>query len=137
MQKYFLQAKNVGDLTRIFLTAIEENYLAKKKGFKRNLSELLGLSGRSLKPLQAGLIIEKGRLNIRDKNFLTEKPINILKLFICALDSKILIHPQALRLVSQNLDLVDSELKNSFEANDLFLSLLIDYGNPERVLRRE
>ena len=136
MQKYFLQAKNVGDLTRIFLTAIEENYLAKKKGFKRNLSELLGLSGRSLKPLQAGLIIEKGRLNIRDKNFLTEKPINILKLFICALDSKILIHPQALRLVSQNLDLVDSELKNSFEANDLFLSLLIDYGNPERVLRR-
>ncbi len=110
--------------------------MAKKKGFKRNLSELLGLSGRSLKPLQAGLIIEKGRLNIRDKNFLTEKPINILKLFICALDSKILIHPQALRLVSQNLDLVDSELKNSFEANDLFLSLLIDYGNPERVLRR-
>ena len=34
MQKYFLQAKNVGDLTRIFLTAIEENYLTKKKGFK-------------------------------------------------------------------------------------------------------
>ena len=32
--------------------------------------------------------------------------------------------------------MVDSELKNSFEANDLFLSLLIDYGNPERVLRR-
>ena len=31
MQKYFLQAKNVGDLTRIFLTAIEENYLVKKK----------------------------------------------------------------------------------------------------------
>jgi len=136
MQKYFLQAKNVGDLTRIFLTAIEENYLTKKKGFKRNLSELLGLSGRSFKPLQAGLMIEKGRLNIRDRNFLMEKPINILKLFICALDSKILIHPQALRLVSQNLDLVDSKLKNSFEANDLFLSLLIDYGNPERVLRR-
>ena len=136
MQKYFLQAKNVGDLTRIFLTAIEENYLTKKKGFKRNLSELLGLSGRSLKPLQEGLIIEKGRLNIKDKNFLTEKPLNILKLFICALDSKILIHPQALRLVSQNLYLVDSKLKNSFEANDLFLSLLTDYGNPERVLRR-
>ena len=63
-------------------------------------------------------------------------PINILKLFISALDSKILIHPQALRLVSQNLDLVDSELKGSYEANDLFLSLLTDYGNPERVLRR-
>ena len=136
MQKYFLQAKNVGDLTRIFLTAIEENYLTKKKGFKRNLSELLGLSGISIKPLQPGLIIEKGRLDIKDKKFLTEKPINILKLFICALDSKILIHPQALRLVSQNLGLVDSKLKNSFEANDLFLSLLIDYGNPERVLRR-
>ena len=136
MQKYFLQAKNVGDLTRIFLTAIEENYLTKKKGFKRNLSELLGLSGRSIKPLQPGLIIEKGRLNIKDKNFLAEKPINILKLFICALDSRILIHPQALRLVSQNLGLVDSKLKNSFEANDLFLSLLINYGNPERVLRR-
>ena len=73
MQKYFLQAKNVGDLTRIFLTAIEENYLTKKKGFKRNLSELLGLSGRSIKQLQPGLIIEKGRLNIKDKDFLTEK----------------------------------------------------------------
>ena len=136
MQKYFLQAKNVGDLTRIFLTAIEENYLTKKKGFKRNLSELLGLSGRPLKPLQPGLGIEKGRLNIKDKNFIIEQPINILKLFICALESKILIHPQALRLVSQNLDLVDYKLKNSYEANDLFLSLLTDYGNPERVLRR-
>ena len=34
MQKYFLQAKNVGDLTRIFLTAIEENYLTKKRVLK-------------------------------------------------------------------------------------------------------
>ena len=136
MQNYFLHAKNVGDLTRIFLTAIEENYLKKKKGFKRNLSELLGLSGRGLRPLQTGLRIENGRLNIKDKDYLKRNPINILKLFISALESKILIHPQALRLVSQNLDLVDSELKSSFEANDLFLSLLTDYGNPERVLRR-
>ena len=136
MQNYFLQAKNVGDLTRIFLTAIEENYLKKKKGLKRNLSELLGLSGRRLRPLQTGLRIENGRLNIKGKSYLTRNPINILKLFISALDSKILIHPQALRLVSQNLDLVDPELKKSYEANDLFLSLLTDYGNPERVLRR-
>ena len=74
MQNYFLHAKNVGDLTRIFLTAIEENYLKKKKGFKRNLSELLGLSGRGLRPLQTGLRIENGRLNIKDKDYLKENP---------------------------------------------------------------
>jgi [protein-PII] uridylyltransferase len=41
-----------------------------------------------------------------------------------------------MRLVVANLHLIDDELRNSKEANKIFLDLLLKRGNPERALRR-
>ncbi len=135
MQKYFIHAKNVGDLTRIFLTAMEENLLKSKSQYKLMIGNLLGI-GSSKKPFGKGFVVENGRLNISAKDLFKENPLNILNLFVNALSSQRLIHPDALRAVALNLNLVDENFRNSVDANNIFLNLLIGFGNPERVLRR-
>jgi [protein-PII] uridylyltransferase len=47
-----------------------------------------------------------------------------------------LIHPDAMRLVTANLHLINDEMRNDPEAQKLFLGLLLKHGNPERALRR-
>jgi [protein-PII] uridylyltransferase len=47
-----------------------------------------------------------------------------------------LIHPDAMRLVTANLDLIDDELRTTREAQQIFMDLLLKHGNPERALRR-
>ena len=46
-----------------------------------------------------------------------------------------LLHPQAMRLIAANLDLL-ATLREDREANRIFLDLLLRHGNPERALRR-
>jgi [protein-PII] uridylyltransferase len=41
-----------------------------------------------------------------------------------------------MRLIAANLDRFDDELRQNPEAQAIFLSLLLDHGNPERALRR-
>jgi [protein-PII] uridylyltransferase len=46
------------------------------------------------------------------------------------------IHPDAMRLVKSNLDLIDNEMRTTPEAQRIFLDLMLKHGNPERALRR-
>ncbi|MGB1639286.1 MAG: [protein-PII] uridylyltransferase, partial [Paracoccaceae bacterium] len=48
----------------------------------------------------------------------------------------LLIHPDAMRLISANLHLFDETLRQTPEAQRIFLDLLLKHGNPERALRR-
>ena len=47
-----------------------------------------------------------------------------------------LIHPDAMRLVKSNLDLIDNDMRTTPEAQRIFLDLMLKHGNPERALRR-
>ena len=136
MQNYFIHAKNIGDLTRIFLTAIEEKHLKKKPQYKKKIAGILGFKSLNKKKVGQGFHVENGRLNVTGKEFFKKNPVNILNLFVNALNSQILIHPEALRSVALNLDLIDENFQNNVNANDAFLDLLLNYENPERVLRR-
>ena len=62
--------------------------------------------------------------------------MNLLRLFEEGLRTGLLIHPDAMRLVSANLNLIDLEMRNSDEAVRIFCDLLLKHGNPERALRR-
>ncbi|RYH08310.1 [protein-PII] uridylyltransferase [Tropicimonas sp. IMCC6043] len=128
MQDYFRHATRVGELTRIFLTALETQH-AKREPV------LAGLFRRR-KKVSDGFEIKGGRLAIvDDKAFLSDK-LNMLRLFDEALGTDTLIHPDAMRLVSANLHLIDADMRRSPEAAKIFLGLLLDHGNPERSLRR-
>ncbi|MEZ5687093.1 MAG: HD domain-containing protein, partial [Paracoccaceae bacterium] len=62
--------------------------------------------------------------------------VNMLRLFEEGLRTGMLIHPDAMRLVTANLGLFDDELRENREAQRIFLDLLLKHGNPERALRR-
>ena len=128
MQDYFRHATRVGDLTRIFLTSLEAVHAKDEPLLERIFKR---------KPkIDNDYIVIHNRLAIKsEKEFLTN-PINLLKLFSEALRTGLLIHPDAMRLVSANLTMVNNEFRASTEAQQIFLELLLKHGNPERALRR-
>ena len=128
MQAYFRHATAVGELTRIFLTALEEQHLKKEP-------LLIGLLRRRRRA-KAPFIVKQGRLSVKDDSVFHDDKLNLLRLFEEGLRTGTLIHPDAMRLISANLDLIDDEMRSNKEAVRIFLDLLLKHGNPERALRR-
>nr|WP_245972448.1 [protein-PII] uridylyltransferase [Rhodovulum robiginosum] len=128
MQDYFRHATTVGELTRIFLTALEAAHVKKAP-------MLLGLWRRKRK-VKEGYVVVQNRLNVEDPEQFTQDKLNILRLFEEALRTGMLIHPEAMRLVAANLDKIDDDMRNDPEARRIFLDLMLKHGNPERGLRR-
>ena len=129
MRSYFLVAKDVGDLTRIFCAALEEQH---KKTIPK-LSRLLP-GFMKLRTDSDDFFVENGRLAARTGLF-RDDPTNLIRLFNVA-DSKGLdIHPATLRNVTRQLDLIDDTLRANPVANRLFLDTLCSKKDPERALR--
>lgn len=128
MQAYFRHATRVGDLTRIFLTKLEAIHA---KG-----EPLLQRIFRRRPKMKLGYIVVHGRLAIEDEGEFLTDPLNLLRLFGEALRTGMLIHPDAMRLVTANLDMIDDKMRANKLAQTIFLDLLLKHGNPERALRR-
>lgn len=130
MKHYFLVAKDVGDLTRIFCAALEAEQKRKPKA-----SALHRWFGTK-KHEKDGFIVEGNRLSIGQKEAFLADPVNLIRLFWEADRTGFDIHPTALRLVTQNLKLIDAKLRDHPEANRLFLEMLASRNEPEQALRR-
>ena len=128
MKHYFLVAKDVGDLTRIFCAILEID----QKG-KRRLSWLRWGSGRRRLD---GFGLDGDRLTIPSDDFFKKDPVALLRLFHVAQQHDLDIHPRALRAVTQSLRLIDARLREDPEANRLFLEILTAKKSPEIALRR-
>ena len=117
MKHYFLTAKDVGDLTRVLCAVLEEQH---KK--RRAPSWLSGIwfGKREIE----GFRIESGRITIDGPQDMKKNPVRMLQLFHAAQHHDLDIHPRAMRLVSQNLKLVDNDLRENTEANRLFMEIL-------------
>ncbi len=131
MQAYFRHATKVGELTRIFLTSLEDAHVKKAPN-------LMGMfkDSRRRRKIKPGFSIKNGRLDVSDPTEFLSNPVNLLRIFEEGLRTGYLIHPNAMRLISANLDLIDGEVRASKEANRIFLDLLLKHDNPERALRR-
>ncbi|MCW9042152.1 MAG: [protein-PII] uridylyltransferase [Pseudopelagicola sp.] len=128
MQDYFRHATSVGDLTRILLTKLEADHAKAAP-----LMERLFRRRRRIKP---GYKVINNRLAIIDDDDFLRDPLNLLRLFEEGLRTGLLIHPDAMRLVTANLHLIDDSFRANKEAQKIFLGLLLKHGNPERALRR-
>lgn len=136
MQDYFRQATHVGELTRVFLTALEaqqvKSTLSLGDRFRNILWRTLNIDGN----LSDGFQLEHGRINIINPDIFLKDPINILRLFEEGLKTGLLIHQDAMRVVTANLRKITPKVRKNPETQRIFMSLLLDYGNPERALRR-
>ncbi len=134
MKHYFLIAKEVGDLTRIFCAAVEEEQASHVSGFNR----LLQSFSRKRRKLAgtADFIVDNHRINIADQKVFERDPVNLLRLFWFADRHGLEYHPDAIKLVTRSLRLVDRTLRRDEEANRLFLDILTSDRNPELNLRR-
>src|SRR4051812_20739872 len=129
MRAYFLVAKDVGDLTRIFCAALEEQH----KKIRPSLRTILP---GFLKPRTSedDFYVENGRLTANPSIF-KQDPANILRMFHIADIKGVDIHPNALRTVTRSLDLITDEVRGNPVANQAFLEVLTSRHDPERALR--
>ena len=128
MKHYFLIAKNVGDLTRIFCAALE----AQHKRRPRLRLPKLGPRRRQLD----GFLVEGGRLTVAGDAEFAREPVKMIHLFHVAEAHELDIHPRALRLITRNLKRIDAALRADAEANRLFMEILTSPKDPETALRR-
>ena len=127
MQDYFRHATHVGELTRIFLTELEARH-AKPE------SSILGMFSR--KKVKPPYKLVQSRIDVLDPAEFLSDPLNLLRAFEEALRSRHLLHPNIMRIIAANLDLIDDSIRDNPEAQRIFLDLMLKHGNPERALRR-
>ena len=126
MKRYFLATKTVGSLTRIFCAAIETEF-----------DKPLRLSFLSFKKKEDvyPFDIELGRLFVKNKEVLSENPVNIIKLFNISHNKNIDIHPKTLRYLTSLQRLINHEVRHDFDANKMFLDILTSDKDSTRTLR--
>jgi [protein-PII] uridylyltransferase len=127
MKHYYLHAKTVGDLTRIFVAALEDSHRRKPR---------LAALWQTLRPRHlGGFRLDGERLATATPDAFQKDPVAILRLFHVAQENDLDIHPATLRLITQSIRLVD-RLRADPEANRLFMEMLTSQHDPETTLRR-
>jgi [protein-PII] uridylyltransferase len=125
MRHYFLVARDVGDLTRIFCTLIEE------RGKERSVFRLPAALRR--KALD-GFVVEGGRIGVKDEQDFIKEPLRLLSIFRSALENGLDFQPHTLRLISHHARRV-STLRRDPDANRIFMDILTSVKGPEATLR--
>ena len=129
MKHYYLTAKDVGDLTRVLCAVLEERHKKRHTFFR--LPNFLIAKGRV-----DGFRVDGDRLTVESDDAFAAEPGKLIRLFYEAQRHGLDIHPQALRLASQSLGLIDGALRADAEANRLFMEILTSPKDPETALRR-
>jgi [protein-PII] uridylyltransferase len=134
MKHYFLIAKDVGDLTAILCSALEDQQAKPAPVLSRMMARL---RPRGRRPLSEAddFLEDNNRLTIADKEVFARDPVNLIRMFRLAQKHNLVLHPDAMHTATKSLRLVDSRLRSNPEANRLFLEILTSH-DAEIVLRR-
>ncbi len=128
MKHYYLVAKTVGALTRIFCAALEDEH---RRRPLLSLSRLL-TRDRQMGPFTA----DRGWITLAKGDAFETDPANMLRLFHEAQRHELDIHPAALRQVTRNLRRIDFGFHRRPDAAALFLDMLTSPKAPDATLRR-
>ncbi|MCB8821871.1 [protein-PII] uridylyltransferase [Microvirga rosea] len=133
MKSYFRIAKDVGDLTAIVCAELEGRQAKKRPVLDRMFGRFRRRRGGALE--NEAFIIDNNRINLRSEDAFQDDPVNLIRLFWLADRHNLAIHPDATRLATRSLSLIGPTLRNSRDANRLFLDILTSRNAPEIVLR--
>jgi [protein-PII] uridylyltransferase len=127
MKHYFLVAKEVGDLTRIFLAAFEA--ARKRRGIVQMTA---GFFRRDIE----GFPYDGHRISIPDKRHFRDNPLDLLRIFKVANRRGLELHPEALAAVTRSLNRVGKAFREDPEANELFMDILCAPSDADKTLRQ-
>ncbi|MEM8628353.1 MAG: [protein-PII] uridylyltransferase, partial [Pseudomonadota bacterium] len=135
MKHYFIVAKEVGDLTRIVCAGLEMRQLKSLPALQNLFSPAAWVATVAVRD-EPDFRVENGRLNVTALDVFRQRPLNFLRVFTLARDHSVLLHPMTLRSMRQSLELIDDALRADPEANAIFMDLLVNTSDVERILRR-
>ncbi len=127
MKHYFLVAKQVGDLTRVFCASLEARQYKKR---------LLRFSRFAPKRKVDDFRLDGDRLTLLHEDDFETDPVKLIRIFWVAEKHGYDIHPDVLRLIIRSLSRIDNALRTNSDANRLFLEVLTSPKTPEIALRR-
>jgi [protein-PII] uridylyltransferase len=134
MKHYFWIAKNVGDLTRILCSALEEQQAKDAPGLTNVISRF---ANRPRKIAGSPQFVEdRGRIALSEPDVFKEDPVNLIRMFHVAEINGLEYHPDALTKVTRSLSLIDGKIREDETANRIFLSILTSKKIPAMTLRR-
>jgi len=128
MQYFFLQAKVVGNLTGVFLAQLDEQFAAKQP---RGLLAGFRARARNLK----GYRVFGGKIQAPRDDWFQEDPVRLLEIFVLADSEGLEIHPETMRQIARDAELIKADMRKNPRANALFMELLTSRNDPETVLR--
>lgn len=126
MRHYFLIARQVGDLTGLFLSHLEETYAESRlrlPSMKRSPRKL------------GGFTVQRGRLGVPNDDFFRADPVRLVQMFALADAHGLEIHPQAMRQAARDARLIDASVRRDPRANAFFMDVLTSNRSPDTVLR--
>ena len=126
MKHYFLVAKTVGELTRVFCAVLEAERLHTAPVHR---------SGAATGPARDGLLVSGGRIAAAGESTFGARPVRLVTIFRRAQTEGRDIHPATLRLIHRARGLITASVRDDPEANRAFRAILCDRRDPEKILR--
>jgi len=133
MKHYFLIAKEVGDLTAIICSELEDAQAKAAPVLSRMMAKLRPAPRRRLG--DSDFLVDNNRINIAAPDVFNTDPVNLIRIFRLAQKHNLAFHPDAMRAATRALDLIKQGLRENPDANKLFLEILTS-DDAEIVLRR-
>ena len=126
MKRYYLAARDVGNLTRIICASMEMDFRKRRTVW-----------AEEFRPGQhfGSFTIRSGRINLDQELMFRDDPVRMLQIFQLALEQNADIHPQALQRITRGLPWLGDATRRDPAAAAEFLAILTSRRNPERVLR--
>lgn len=118
MREYFMNARQVGELTRIACAKLEAD---KSIVLPKGLDVFLPSSRRKVK--DDGFVLDHGRLMFADPMQLREDPKLIIQLFEIAGRRNLDIHPDAFSAINFRRNLIDNGFRSDPEIAEIFLRI--------------
>jgi [protein-PII] uridylyltransferase len=129
MRRYFLVAKDVGVLTRVFAAKLEAEQLKRTP----RLGE--GAEGGAAGEIIDGVfVIDGGRLSTIGHGVFDADPVNLLRLFLIAGERGLDLHPDAMTEATRRLSLITAKVRRDPAAARVFLGVLARLDDPRRAL---
>src|SRR5499427_3538284 len=135
MKHYFLIAKDVGDLTAIMCAELEARQ-AKDVPMLNRVVARLRRRPKRVSLHDTDFVVDHNRISIANAKAFERDPVNLIRIFHLAQRHGLDFHPDAMRLATRSLRLIDKSVREDEEANRLFLDILTAQNDAEVVLRR-